>query len=177
MMSNTAKFKLNLKTREVEIEGSEEFVERQIQNLESIFEFLSDDAADDTGTDHDTSLRADNNGSDAASAAIGVPNADMPETFGEFMHSFNADINDLDKALITARFVQSQSPTNDFKTAEVNNALKEHGVKLSNPSVSLKRLGDKKFLFQTRKVGKLRFMRVSTDGQAYLDTIKMKSTS
>ena len=176
-MSNTAKFKLNVKAREVEIEGSEDFVERQIQNLASIFEFLGDDATDDTDIDYNTSEESENgevgekaNGNTAQKAA-------MPETFGEFMHSFNADINDLEKALITARFVQAQSPTNDFKTSEVNNALKDHGIKLSNPSVSLKRLGDKKFLFQTRKVGKLRFMRVSIEGQAHLDAIKMKSTN
>ena len=176
-MSSTAKFKLDLKTREVEIEGSEEFVERQIQNLASIFEFLNDDAADDTDTDHNAGEEAENgtigekpNGNAAQKAAI-------PETLGEFMHSFNADISDLEKALITAQFVQTQSPTNDFKTSEVNNALKDHGIKLPNPSVSLRRLGGKKFLFQTRKIGKLRFMRVSTEGQAHLDTIKVKSTS
>ena len=37
-MSETAKFKLNLKTGEVEIEGSEAFVERQIQQLETLIE-------------------------------------------------------------------------------------------------------------------------------------------
>ncbi|MBU2852402.1 hypothetical protein [Acidithiobacillus ferrivorans] len=39
-MSDTAKFKLNLKSGEVEIEGSEAFVERQIEQLESLVEAL-----------------------------------------------------------------------------------------------------------------------------------------
>ena len=37
-MNETARFKLNLITGEVEIEGSEEFVERQIQQLETVIE-------------------------------------------------------------------------------------------------------------------------------------------
>jgi hypothetical protein len=88
------------------------------------------------------------------------------------MHSFKTELSDLDKALITAHFIQAQSTDNDFKTSEVNNSLKEHGIKLPNPSVSLQRLGEKKLLFQTRKVGKLRYMRVSTEGQKPLETLK-----
>jgi hypothetical protein len=174
-MSDAAKFKLNLKTREVEIEGSEEFVSRQIQNLESIFNFLNAEPEDEADFQ-------DRTGEKVQSGEVGgktddTSNGRLPATFGEFMHSFDTDRNDLEKALITARFVQSQSSTNDFKTSEINNALKDHGIKLSNPSVSLKRLAEKKFLFQTRKVGKLRYMRVSVEGQAFLDTIKTKSAS
>ena len=39
-MSEIAKFKLNLKNGEIEIEGSEEFVERQIHELESLLELI-----------------------------------------------------------------------------------------------------------------------------------------
>jgi len=66
--------------------------------------------------------------------------------------------------LLTAYYVQSQSHTNDFKTSNVNKALKDHSIKLANPSETIRRLGVKKYLFQTRKIGKLRFMRVSADG-------------
>ncbi len=88
------------------------------------------------------------------------------------MHQFRDDVNDLDKGLITALFVQKQAATNDFKTSEVNKSLKDHGIKLSNPSVTLNRLVSKKLLFQTRKDGKLKYFRVSTDGQKHLDTLK-----
>jgi hypothetical protein len=162
-MSETAKFRLNLQTGEIEIEGSEDFVERQINGLEALLELIGpvDDPADEfeeeTGGDGENPPK----------------NGDgMPTTFGEYLHSFKSDINDLEKALVTARFVQHESATNDFKTSEVNKSLKDHGIKLSNPSVSLKRLIQKKYLFQTRKVGKLIYMRVSTDGQKYLESLK-----
>lgn len=179
-MSTTAKFKLNLRTREIEIEGSEDFVQRQISDLESIFEAIDLAKAGDTGDAVDGDDQPD--GSTTGGQGGGTSNgsgagasSELPASLGEYFHQFAQSINDTDKALITARFVQAQSQTNDFKTAEVNKALQDHGIRLSNPSESLKRLSDRKLLFQTRKVGKLRFMRVSQTGQGHLDTLKVKS--
>ncbi len=168
-MNETARFKLNLITGEVEIEGSEEFVERQIQQLETVIETVRlrtqqreegsegvQDEARESSTSHQFTSKEEQ----------------PPASFGEWMNNFRADITDLDKALITARYVQSHSPENDFKTSEVNNSLKDHGIKLSNPSVCLKRLDGKKLIFQTRKVGSLKFMRVSIDGQKHLESLK-----
>jgi len=169
-MSGIAKFKLNLKSGEIELEGSEDFVEKQILALESLVQLMGKSVANSDVEDLPSELLDDK------STAKPEPTASssdiIPSTFGEWMHSFKTDLNDLDKALITARFVQSQSKTNDFKTSEVNNALKEHGIKLTNASSSLNRLVEKKLMFQTRKVGVLKFVRVSVDGQKQLDTLK-----
>lgn len=171
-MSEIAKFKLNLKTGEIEVEGSEAFVERQIQALENLVDLMKLSAQNDKAEDLLPNVEQDN--SNTKSESVDVASDKIPSTFGEWMHSFNKDINDLDKALITARFVQSQSPTNDFKTADVNKALKNHGIKLSNPSGALNRLVEKKLMFQTRKVGALKFVRVSVDGQNHLNKLKRK---
>lgn len=170
-MSDAAKFKLNLKSGEVEIEGSEKFVEKQIEQLESLVKSLGLQAVlsrkeqDSMGDESEESV---------VTSKIDQPSSDVipVASFGEWLNSFQIDINDLDKALITARFVQSQSAQNDFKTSEVNKSLKDHGIKLSNPSSSLQRLAEKKLMFQTRKVGSLKYMRVSTDGQKQLNSLK-----
>ena len=170
-MSELARFKLNLKTGEIEIEGSEAFVEKQIESLSTLVELIS--AAGDTIAANDESTNSNKDEITPPNSAQ-TSNNKMPDTFGEWLQSFKSDANDLEKALLTARYVQSQSATNDFKTSEVNKSLKDHGIKLTNSSSSLKRLIDKKYLFQTRKVGKLAFMRVSVDGQKHLDSIKFK---
>jgi hypothetical protein len=171
-MTEHARFKLNLATGEVEIEGQEAFVERQIEQLQELIESLGLAANMGSGETHAPV---------PASSLNPQPTPDndapgFPASFGEWMHTFKSDINDLDKALITARYVQQQSTENDFKTSEVNKALKDHGIKLANPSVCLKRLADKKLMFQTRKVGSLRFMRVSVDGQNHLSSLKRPET-
>lgn len=170
-MSEAAKFKLNLKTGEVEIEGSEAFVERQIQQLESLIETVG--LRSDRNVEEQETPQFETD-STQSTDTLNTKEDAPPASFGEWMHSFRADINDLDKALITARYVQSQSTENDFKTSDVNKSLKEHGIKLSNPSSTLKRLAEKKLMFQTRKVGVLKFMRVSADGQTHLLNLKRK---
>lgn len=169
-MSETAKFKINLRAGEIEIEGSEDFVEKQIKTLESLLVLVKQGGSSfaDDNTEKSTSV-------EGISGLPEIGHADknnIPDTFGEWMHTFKSEIMDLDKALITARFVQSKSKSNDFKTSEVNKALKEHGIKLSNPSASLASLVDKKLMFQTRKEGTLKYLRVSEDGQKSLSKLK-----
>lgn len=169
-MTSSVKFKLNVKTGEIEVEGSEAFVERQIQSLEALVQLMGLRTVMDRDEIESSTSSTPLEFVEVVESQQKANNP--PESFGEWMHTFQTDLSDHDKALITASFVQMQSSTNDFKTSEVNSALKDHGIKLSNPSVSLKRLGDKKLMFQTRKVGKLKFMRVSQDGQTHLATLK-----
>ena len=163
-MAETTRIKLNLRNGEIEIEGSEAFVEKQIENLETLLELIR--------TNKGATLNLDEGGDTGGEGTGTSDDNGIPSTFGEWMHLFKTDLNDLDKALITARYVQHESQSNDFKTAEINKSLKDHGIKLANPSATLKRLISKKYLFQTRKIGKLIYMRLSVDGQKYLDSIK-----
>lgn len=173
-MDNT-RVKINLKTGEIEFEGSQEFVESQMDNLESIIDLLSSNVEErdfvSTHYNEDSGEDAEDNIADTENSET-LPELTVPESFGEWMHKFKEGINGIDKALVTAYYVQNQAPKNDFKTIEVNQSLKDHGIKLANPSKSLKSLEGKKYLFQTRKEGpKIRFMRVSQDGIKFLKTL------
>jgi len=167
------KVKISLRDVAIELEGSEEFVERQIDNIESLmglFENLGETKnPSDASKDEDKQPEIpDQDPSHSPSPAAGLS---VPASFGELMHKFKDDINDQQKALIAAFYVQSKSNSNDFKTSEVSNCLKDHGIKIANPSTSIQRLATKKQTFQTRKVGKLIYMRVSKDGEAHLRSL------
>lgn len=167
----TTKVKINFKTGELEFEGSEQFVQAQLENLEQIAEIMAllatgDAVSTEEGQGEEPLVEAENEAATVQSKGL-----DVPSTFGEWLHKFKADLSDLDKALITAYYIQSESPDNDFKTSQVNNSLKNHGIKLANPSETLHRLSTKKLLFQTRKVGKLKLMRVSADGIKHLKSL------
>ncbi|WP_372876727.1 hypothetical protein [Spongiibacter marinus] len=176
-MENT-KVKINLKTGEIEFEGSEEFVQHQMDSLDSIIDLLSSSVVSGTSPESNQSSisneveeLSENEIAQESSNHNGDSLA-VPESFGEWMHRFKDSINDIEKALVTAFYVQNQSDKNDFKTLEVNKSLRDHGIKLSNPSRSLKLLEEKKYLFQTRKEGqKVRFMRVSQDGMSHLKSL------
>jgi hypothetical protein len=174
----STRVKINIKTGEVEFEGSEEFVQNQMDNLDTIIDLVSSNITlsearpeivpentSATPEEDSESIETEDISNDTSSFSV-------PSSFGEWMHKFKDSINDLEKALVTAYFVQHQSDKNDFKTLEVNKSLRDHGIKLSNPSQALKQLDTKKYLFQTRKEGtKVRFMRVSQDGVSHLKTL------
>lgn len=174
--SISAKAKINFKTGEVEFEGSEQFVEKQLNNIDAIAEYIAllipNNSTDEVDEIEQEEIAAVAEEEEERLVTVGEQDLHVPDTFGEWLHGFKDDANDLDKALITAFYVQKQAPNNDFKTSEVNQSLQDHGIKLSNPSSSLKRLASKKLLFQTRKVGKLKYMRVSADGVKHLKTLR-----
>jgi hypothetical protein len=176
-MSKSARARINFKTGEVELEGSEQFVQDQLANIDAIAEYMTllatNNSVDDESILEQEEIAIVAEEEEKKLSTIGEQELQISDTFGEFFHQFRNEVNDLEKALITAYYVQKQSPQNDFKTSEVNNFLKEHGVKLSNPSNSLNRLAAKKLLFQTRKDGKkLKYMRVSSDGVNHLKSLR-----
>lgn len=165
-MSDASKIRINLKSGEIEIQGSEEFVERQIDNLETLLELLASPYEDISSREKES---ADQNG--IAPESENVTSSDFPETFGEWFHGFPRDINDLDKTLAAAYFIQRHSEGNEFKTSEITKILKQHGIRLSNTSSSIKRLVTKKHIFPTRKSGKISYFRVSRTGEEHLNSI------
>lgn len=175
-VNKPARARINFKTGEVELEGSEQFVQGQLANIDAIADYITllatDNSLDEESIVEQEEIAAVAEEEQEKLASTSERELQVPNTFGEWLHGFKDDINDLEKALITAYYVQKQSPQNDFKTSEVNKFLQEHGVKLSNPSNSLTRLTEKKLLFQTRKNGKLKYMRVSSDSVNHLKSLR-----
>ena len=164
-----ARVRLNLASGEIEIQGSEEFVERQLSNLESLISTLSHNNRLQTQSPSSPEDKADKETTTTTTTTTTEPQ--LPDTFGEWLNQFPDDIIDSEKALIAAYYIQTKSADDEFKTSEVNKILKEQGVKLANTSNSIKRLVSRKLAFATRKVGKISYYRLSKNGREHLASL------
>lgn len=152
---NVAKVKINVHSGELEFEGSEEFVKEQMDKLEAIVDIIAQLYIDDEEAEIEEFLQEDRKEIEETKLKVIEKNPlEVPDTFGEWQHRFIDDTSETDKALMTAYFVQVKSGQNEFKTKEVNDTLKEHGIKLANPSLSLNRLTDKKTNISSSQIRK-----------------------
>lgn len=167
-----SKIKINIETGEIEIEGSQQFIEQQLDNLENIIEIISNVKNNNLNEEFDELIEEKKQEEDEKISNVGEQSLEVTDTFGEWFHKFNDDLTEDDYALIAAYFVQKkESKKDEFKTSQITSKLKEHGIKLSNTSRSLKSLRDKKLAFQTRRDGGLILYRVSADGIKYLKSL------
>lgn len=157
-MSNSTVVRINLKSGEIEIQGTEEFVERQLANLDSLLVTISSSGnTTPFSPPQERRKRGEEQITDEAS--------ELPGTFGEWLNRFPRDLTDQDMALVAGRYVQNDSDSSEFKTSQVTSMLKGQGIKLANTSHSIKRLITKKLAFVTRKEGRISYYRLSKDGE------------
>lgn len=96
-----------------------------------------------------------------------VAGTNLPDTFGEYFHRFSPGISDVDRMLAAALYAQAASGSRSFTTRAANELLVEQGVKLSNPSMAVRRLtATKKAFAVTPGV-----FRVSDGGLRHLATM------
>lgn len=124
-VEQNARIRINLSQRELEIEGSEAFVERYADRLESLLD----------GLDLETPATV------VAAAAPPPPPPARPDLdggFGALMQHLPRSSTDVDKMLAAGWYAQRQSGDNAFATGDANKLLADQGVKVGNPSQCVK---------------------------------------
>lgn len=169
MSEPTSSIRINLSAGEIEIQGTEEFVERHLSRVDEIVQSV---ASLEKHLGEGQVARPDktplNDSSIAPTAQVGVP-----DYFGEWMYQFpKDDLTEADKALVAAYFAQQHSDDDDFATGDVTDTLGEVGIELSNASRSLGRLSDERKLYKTRREGRYQRYKVSEEGVEHLKSLR-----
>jgi len=125
MTPHEVKVRINGSAREIEIVGTREAVDEYLSRFEEIVQRFA-------GVSEAQHLR-----SDQPERPRLLP-SQPPSEFGEYLQEFPSSIADVDRVLIAGHFIQSQSSENSFTTRDVNQALLGLGVKVSNPSESIR---------------------------------------
>jgi hypothetical protein len=125
-VSERARLRVNLAQSEFEIEGSEAFVRTYAERFDALLDRLgSRPSPDDPPTARTESPRA---------ASLSIDTASL----GELLHRLPRSATDVDRMLLAGHVAQSRSADNAFSTGEANELLTEQGVKVGNPSQSVK---------------------------------------
>lgn len=158
-MENSARIRINLSTKEFEVEGSEQFVKEYADKIENLLSAV-------TATSKPSSPQSPPRSSEAPTSAPTV-GGQLPDSFGEYLHTFPNTITDVDRMLIAGFYIQAQSEDNSFATATANDVLKQQGVKLTNPAECVAKNKKAKKVFPVKR-GEYR---VSHTGITYIDSL------
>jgi len=122
-VSERARLRVNLAQSEFEVEGSEAFVRTYAERIDALLERLNRPAGEQPA--------------DPPSKPQAAPRT--PTTsLGELLHHLPRSATDVDRMLLAGHFAQSRSIDASFSTGEANSLLTEQGVKIGNPSQSVK---------------------------------------
>jgi hypothetical protein len=124
-MSERARLRVNLAQSEFEVEGSEAFVRTYAERFDALLDRLGHARP-----------------AEPAAAVAPAPCAPAvpvePKTLGELLHHLPRSATDVDRMLLAGHFAQSRFADASFSTGEANTLLTEQGVKIGNPSQSVK---------------------------------------
>lgn len=167
-----AKIRINLSQAEIEIEGSEEFVEKHLMKVEDYLQFSntvvpSKSVAKGNSSSDDSHTSTSKNSEDS--------DKQLPEIFGEWIHKIPTNAIDQIKVLVAGYYIQKHSGEgNCFNASAANQLLKEHGIKIANVSTTIKRLTDAKKVFQIGKVEGFNNYRLTRESEQEIITLLLE---
>ena len=127
------RLRANASTREFEIEGSSDFIEKYWPELKGLLSSPVAPEVSEVSEVSEPSVPAVQ-----PVAAKQSSTDELPGTFGEFLSSFG-DLNGTQQALVAGFYYQKKlSEDNYFSTGDVDRLLKDQAIKLSNPSRSIR---------------------------------------
>lgn len=159
-MAENHRLRINLAQREVEIEGSLEFVERFAERFETLLGRLEEGVvAPPLSAANDLPLFQE-----AAAPKEEASGRAEYGSFGEYLHALPASSTEVDRMLAAGFYFQQQASDNTFATGDANKRLAEHGIKIGNPSQCVRQSLMAKRVFMVNR-GRYR---VSQQGRTYL---------
>lgn len=131
-MEQRARLRVNIASREFEVEGSENFVREYAPVFQELLEGLR-------------------GGEVALSPPERKDTHAAGGSFGEYIQKLPRSATDVDKMLAAGFFVQGQSGDKAFSTGQANKLLTDQGIKVGNPSQCVKQSLISKRVFQVQR--------------------------
>src|SRR5215210_2295421 len=126
-MADQARIRVSLTTGDLEVEGSEAFVAKYAEPIDELI-----------GRLREGRLQAPAAPTGDSPTPTPMATGSHPEEFGEALHGLPNSATGTDQILLAGLYAQQESADSTFSTGEANQLLVGQGIKLTNPSQSLK---------------------------------------
>lgn len=153
-MSERARLRVNLAQSEFEVEGSEAFVRTYAERFDALLDRLGHPARPDKRPP-------------AEARPPSAPALSLDDTsLGELLHHLPRSATDVDRMLLAGYVAQARAPDKAFSTGEANTLLTEQGVRIGNPSQSVRQNVVAKRVFRHQR--RYRVSQIGIDHLAHL---------
>lgn len=176
MSENSSKLHLKIGEIEISIEGDPEFVAKQYQQMEkelNLKQKLSEPFEEAAGQKEEAPAAKREPKSPTTPGPKKSPaKAAAKEGFDEWLKRLPKGLKNRDKALIAGYFNQLKSKDNFFRVRDMNNTLKENGIKITNPSSLIKNVAkSEKIIKQVSRVGRQVYYQFTKEGEKYMNDL------
>lgn len=195
-MSEYTRIRINVATGEIEVEGGQEFVEKQLDNLPNLLRSLKSGPANGAkpvaarpGRPRKAEVKSEPVAKPAeaptqakgktpqAPAKVSAPQAEVkapqsparvPSTFAEWKNQFRKKISQNNQALLGGYYLAQLSDKSIFTSLQLTQALKKNDIKLANLSASLAYLVKSGKLKVIGKEGRTTVYKLNPAGEAMI---------
>jgi hypothetical protein len=183
-MRDIFRIRIKTKTGEIEIEGTERFVESKMETLPKLMNKMDVVLAGkavvkpkSVAANKLVKQAIDKTTSSLKTTASDSGKVVVPNNFSQWYGKFPEKLRQADQLLIAAYYVQHRSPDYVFKSFLANQTLENSGISLASLDASLNRLVNEQLVLISKQAGKLTLHKVSLKGKRYLiDLIKKKKS-
>ncbi|MBS3769328.1 MAG: hypothetical protein V5A47_06730 [Bacteroidales bacterium] len=181
MSDNSSKIHLRIGDIEISIEGTPEFVGKQYQQMEKELNLgrKITESVKETTPAAQKEEPSETKEAPKSEKSSGAPKTQKSqaktltkEGFDEWLKRLPKGLKNRDKALIAGFYNQLNSRNNVFRVRDMNNTLKENGIKITNPSSLIKNVAKSETIIkQVSRVGRQVYYQFTKEGEKYMNDL------
>lgn len=174
MNENSSKIHVKVGEIEISIEGKPDFVTKQYKEMEkelNLRQKITGTSKETPGRKRTSTTTARKTSKTSQSKKV-ASTKESKDGFSEWLEKLPKGLKNKDKALVAAYYNQLNSKKNVFRVRDMNNTLKNHGIKITNPSSLIKNVAKtQKIINQVSREGRQVYYKFTKEGEGYINKL------
>lgn len=170
MASETSSIRVNLSTREIEVVGSEDFINEILDEPETLEKIAAVIAKHSYRSVSQSSDKAASSVHGNGTGETSNSEMDLPDEVGEWLINFPVrDLTQAELALLGAYYLSKSGEVEQFSSQDVADLLDQAGINISNPNREMNKLADDQYIYKSGESGAKKLYKIHLNGR---DSVK-----